>query len=272
MKPYRRDHFISSLRQVERRITSECPSKGIPNKGKLNLGNANEGFGRNPDKNFSRNFDVSPAKRQKMITNSEEKPVPTPPKFENDSKEIQSSMASPNTQFSFGSPILGYRAQVFMDASSSSGESEAAAEFLSHPSNQMWMNSSEEPETETWDECLDIGDSKYYTERESGGFDDIVDLCKLLKLDGDCLQAPQKSHQSLEMDEPSRVHMEYQISTFYSKVAQVKGPKSEEEVKALDAWIHHFVDRKKEPFRLAHLLLTKAASQHILEMRAFDLG
>lgn len=50
---------------------------------------------------------------------------------------------------------------------------------------------------------------------------------------------------------------------FYSKIVGVKGPKCEKEVERLDGWIKYFLNRggeeKIEPFRLSHLLLSKAA-------------
>ncbi|CAN4082068.1 unnamed protein product [Withania somnifera] len=52
---------------------------------------------------------------------------------------------------------------------------------------------------------------------------------------------------------------------FYGKIG-VKGPKSEKEVERLEGWIEHFLDRnsgeRRESFRLAHLLLGKAALVH----------
>lgn len=49
---------------------------------------------------------------------------------------------------------------------------------------------------------------------------------------------------------------------FYSKIVGVEGPKCKKEVLRLDGWIKHFLNdgvEKKEPLRLAHLLLGKAA-------------
>lgn len=44
---------------------------------------------------------------------------------------------------------------------------------------------------------------------------------------------------------------------FYSKIVGVKGPKCRKEMKRLDGWIKFFREEKKEPLRLAHLLLGK---------------
>ncbi|XP_068651047.1 uncharacterized protein [Aristolochia californica] len=52
---------------------------------------------------------------------------------------------------------------------------------------------------------------------------------------------------------------------FYSKIAGVKGPKCEKEVKRLDGWIGHLLGNsgeRSEPLRLAHLLLGKASRLH----------
>ncbi|KAH9292905.1 hypothetical protein KI387_041908, partial [Taxus chinensis] len=115
---------------------------------------------------------------------------------------------------------MGFRAQAFMDATLSSGESEVAAEFLSHSPYQMWMNSSGEPKAKTCKDCPHAGDNKDYPEMESGGFGDTIDLCTLLKLDGDCLLAPQKSLLSLEIYDAKMDATEDPVSSFYSKIAQ----------------------------------------------------
>lgn len=50
---------------------------------------------------------------------------------------------------------------------------------------------------------------------------------------------------------------------FYSKIVGVKGPKCGKEVERLEGWIKHFRndggEGRREPLRLAHLLLAKAA-------------
>ncbi|PRQ29384.1 hypothetical protein RchiOBHm_Chr5g0013301 [Rosa chinensis] len=50
---------------------------------------------------------------------------------------------------------------------------------------------------------------------------------------------------------------------FYEKIVGVKGPKCGREVERLEGWINYFLngngEGKIEPFRLAHLLLSKAA-------------
>ena len=64
-------------------------------------------------------------------------------------------------------------------------------------------------------------------------------MCVVLRLDKDYLLASQKSHQ-YDIRHSSRAFVEDQDPIFYSKVAQVQGPKFGNEVEALDAWIHYF--------------------------------
>ncbi|XP_020595577.1 uncharacterized protein LOC110035648 [Phalaenopsis equestris] len=47
---------------------------------------------------------------------------------------------------------------------------------------------------------------------------------------------------------------------FYRKVVGLKGPNCEKEMQRLDGWIVHYRRERKEPARLAHLLLAKAVS------------
>lgn len=245
MQPYRRDRFMSSLRLVERRLASESSSKGSSTKRKFRCENLNnEVLGK-------------ALSAEEGLANSKEKLVPNTSNIENTSKEIQSDMPSQCTEFSFSSPIIACRAEPYMRETPASTNSDTATEFFSY--DDMWMNSSGEAQLESCEEFPNDGDSDI-EEKEFGGFDDIVDLCAALRLDGDCLLAPRKSHQC-DKRHPNWTRVEDQDPTFYSKVAQVKGPKSESEVEALGAWIHYFADQKKEPSRLVHLLLAMAAVQ-----------
>lgn len=245
MQPYRRDRFMSSLRLVERRLASESSSKGTPTKRKFHRENPNNGvLGKITDK-------------EEGFANSKEKLASNTSNVENISEEIQSDMPSQCTEFSFSPPIIACRAEPYLRETPASTNSDTAAEFFSY--DDIWMNSSEEAQLETCEEFPFDGDNDS-EEKELGGFDDIVDLCAVLRLDGEYLLAPRKSHQC-DKRHSSRTVVEDQDPTFYSKVAQVKGPKSGSEVEALDAWIHYFADQKKEPSRLVHLLLAMAAVQ-----------
>ncbi|KAJ0435422.1 hypothetical protein HanIR_Chr17g0893131 [Helianthus annuus] len=46
---------------------------------------------------------------------------------------------------------------------------------------------------------------------------------------------------------------------FFDKIVKVKGPKCKKEVERLDNWIKYFLNSGREPLRLAHLLMAKAA-------------
>lgn len=47
---------------------------------------------------------------------------------------------------------------------------------------------------------------------------------------------------------------------FYKKVAGLKGPKCEKEMKRLDGWIDLYRRERREPARLAHLMIGKAVA------------
>ena len=90
-------------------------------------------------------------------------------------------------------------------------------------------------------------------ETETDPGDDIELLIQILGLSEHC--------QKIQEEEDS-CHCQ---SGFYSKIAKVKGPKCGKEVERLEAWISYFLnggngeEEKIEPFRLALLLLGKAA-------------
>ncbi|KAG8385325.1 hypothetical protein BUALT_Bualt03G0031100 [Buddleja alternifolia] len=83
---------------------------------------------------------------------------------------------------------------------------------------------------------------------DQSGSDDIDALMQLLRLSGS------EERNDVGCDDG-----------FYGKIVGVKGPKSGKEVERLEGWIKHFLngdDEETEPFRLAHLLLAKAAFVH----------
>ncbi|KAI4295404.1 hypothetical protein L6164_035453 [Bauhinia variegata] len=87
--------------------------------------------------------------------------------------------------------------------------------------------------------------------------DDIERLMQLLGLS----EQEDKTRDDFDGDsDANSCHCE---DGFYSKIVGVKGPKCKKEEKRLDKWIKHFLngcgEEKKEPLRLAHLLLGKAA-------------
>lgn len=68
---------------------------------------------------------------------------------------------------------------------------------------------------------------------------------------------------SQEVNERAEVNNVGCDDEFYRKIVGAKGPKNAKEVGRLEGWIKHFLNgEKKEPLRLAHLLLAKAAFVH----------
>ncbi|KAI3818455.1 hypothetical protein L1987_12262 [Smallanthus sonchifolius] len=76
-----------------------------------------------------------------------------------------------------------------------------------------------------------------------GGIESMIQLLRLSDFDGKVPEMPDVAD-----DE------------FYDKIVKVKGPKSRKEVERLDNWIKYLLNNGgREPLRLAHLLLAKAA-------------
>ncbi|KAJ7968888.1 Fibrous sheath-interacting protein [Quillaja saponaria] len=94
------------------------------------------------------------------------------------------------------------------------------------------------------------------SEYEEEEIDDIQQLMQLLGLS-------EEERQRVGFDDDSGCSSCYCEGGFYSKIVGVKGPKCKKEARRLDGWIQHFLDSgeegRKQPLRLAHLLLGKAA-------------
>ncbi|MCE3215224.1 hypothetical protein HAX54_001388 [Datura stramonium] len=92
-------------------------------------------------------------------------------------------------------------------------------------------------------------------EADGNGVDEIELLMQLLGLSDRKSEGSKRVEMDLGCDD-----------AFYGKIVGVKGPKSEKEVERLEGWIEHFLDKnsgeQRESFRLAHLLLGKAALIH----------
>ncbi|XP_058095272.1 uncharacterized protein LOC131240806 [Magnolia sinica] len=157
---------------------------------------------------------------------------------------LTKSITTTSTVESLSSPIyLGYH-QPYDNSSSSLRllqDSQPPQEFLSH--------SIEFPQTAKDPTQPDDPNDEPITGTDDG--DDIGRLMDLLGL-SDC------AHEGGNLKSTSC----FCNGGFYSKVAGVKGPKCEKEMERLEGWIGYFLNdggEKKEPLRLAHLLLGKAA-------------
>ncbi|KAK6150055.1 hypothetical protein DH2020_017580 [Rehmannia glutinosa] len=141
---------------------------------------------------------------------------------------------------SLGTPIyLNLNHSIATNTTNSSNvpESEAPQEFLSEPFDfpQTHHSSPHENQAKAERSSLD---------------DDIELLMQLL-----CLS---------ELNEREEGVIDVGCDDgFYGNIVGVKGPKSLKEVERLEGWIKHFLKgEKKEPLRLAHLLLGKAVFLH----------
>ncbi|KAK4361305.1 hypothetical protein RND71_020257 [Anisodus tanguticus] len=84
-------------------------------------------------------------------------------------------------------------------------------------------------------------------------------------VDGNGVDEIELLMQLLGLSDRKRVEVDLGCDdAFYGKIVGVKGPKSEKEVERLEGWIEHFLNsgERRDSFRLAHLLLGKAALVH----------
>ncbi|KAL2475062.1 Uncharacterized protein Adt_35798 [Abeliophyllum distichum] len=180
-------------------------------------------------------------------------PLPPPPPPPQNQENIINSQPTD----SLGSPIyLDYDHATTTNASTSSiQESEVPREFLT--------NSPDFPQTHDSPPQENHGgiQEPVHQTKENNLDDDIVLLMQLLGL----------SH----CEEPYKREESFNVGCddeFYRKILGMKGPKNEKEVERLEGWINHFLNgEKKEPFRLAHLLLGKAIVLHS-ENNSDDFG
>ncbi|CAA3001775.1 Hypothetical predicted protein [Olea europaea subsp. europaea] len=179
-------------------------------------------------------------------------PLPLPP------PQNQENIINTEQTDSLGSPIyLDYdpSATTTNANTSSLQESEVPREFLT--------NSPDFPPTHdspAQEKHCGIHELVYQT-KENNLDDDIVLLMQLLGL----------SH----CEEPNKREGFFNVGrddAFYGKIIGMKGPKNGKEFERLEGWINHFLSgEKKEPFRLAHLLLCKAIVLHS-ENNSHDFG
>ena len=173
-------------------------------------------------------------------------PPPLPPPVEN---VIDTQVDS------LSSAIYLYHTQNTTNTTNSSStlqESDPPHEFLSNspdfcPTQKTSFEKDSEINQETSNEV------------ESGDLDDIELLMQLLGL---------SDENELKKDGSGFDSCFGCDDEFYGKIVGVKGPKCVKELQRLEGWIEHFMNgggEKKEPLRLAHLLLSKAAFLSSLE-------
>lgn len=177
-------------------------------------------------------------KRLKLDTPSD---LPPPPKQ-------QQCVVETSTE-SIGSPLYLNSLPLPATTASDLQESEVPQEFLSN-SPDFAPTQVEYPPQESKGKV------------EENGVDDIDMLMQLLGL-SDCEGGgSQRVGQKLGCDDG-----------FFGEIVGVKGIKSRKELERLDGWIKHFLNGEKErrePLRLAHLLLGKAAFLHSMDSDEFE--
>ncbi|KAL3833614.1 hypothetical protein ACJIZ3_008350 [Penstemon smallii] len=160
---------------------------------------------------------------------------PSPPPLHNSEENIQNTQ---QTEDLLDTPI--YLNENHPAPTPSSHESETPRQFLS--------NSPDFPHEENYAAVQEPVDN-----HERRSLDDEIEvLMQLLGLS--------------DSEQPNKMVAHFDSGCedgFYGRIVGVKGPKSGKEVDRLEGWIKHFMNgEKKEPFRLVHLLLVKAAFVH----------
>ncbi|TVU23189.1 hypothetical protein EJB05_30224 [Eragrostis curvula] len=140
-----------------------------------------------------------------------------------------------DTTASSSSPLVFLDPAAPISATAASDSGPAALDFLTEPPNPM-------------------------EEEMCGEEEDDDDIARLMALLG--LSPPRDNLIHGGDDDDSAGCDCSGADGFLGKVVGVVGPKCQREKTRLDAWIHHFHDagKRREPARLAHLLLAKKAS------------
>nr|DAD34926.1 TPA_asm: hypothetical protein HUJ06_005566 [Nelumbo nucifera] len=159
-----------------------------------------------------------------------------------------------NSTDPLSSPIyLNHDQQPNSSSSSALHDSEPPPEFLSHSLDfPVTHEDPPPPNMEKQDQVIgEAEDNK----------DDIEQLIELLSL-SDCTTENEDEEKDKQKQRTSDGFC-FCHGGFYSKIAGVRGPKCVKEMERLDGWIKYFLSggdgERKEPLRLVHLLLGKAA-------------
>lgn len=154
-----------------------------------------------------------------------------------------------------------------MDQSHSLSEEEEEQQqqpFLSSTSSQF-------PQTQQSNDLLLLHDQPknvFHTQQQEA-IDDIQRLIQLLGLSDCYCNGDNKEEEEGERERHRIVGNSCDFDEgedgFYAKIVGVKGPKCGKEVERLEGWIQYFMNgemERREPLRLAYLLLGKAAFEN----------
>ena len=153
-----------------------------------------------------------------------------------------------------------------MDQSHSlSEEQQQQQPFLSSTSSQF-------PQTQQSNDLLLLHDQPknvFHTQQQEA-IDDIQRLIQLLGLsdcycNGDNKEEEEEGERERQKIVGNSCDFDEGENGFYAKIVEVKGPKCGKEVERLEGWIQYFMNgetERREPLRLAYLLLGKAAFEN----------
>ncbi|KAI9127452.1 hypothetical protein K1719_002011 [Acacia pycnantha] len=180
------------------------------------------------------NFFASLRKVEKRL--KLEHPPPPPPPANSQTQDGENSSLG-----SLSSPMFLHLDQSVANSSNDLCGSEPPQAFLSVSQDFALPNQQSPPHSSPPDRHIPE------IEAEDDEIDEIEQLIGLLGL-------PEEEEEGEGGNDCNSCHCE---GGFYSKIVGVKGPKCRKEMKRLDGWIKYFRKEKKEPLRLANLLLGK---------------
>lgn len=155
-----------------------------------------------------------------------------------------------STTPSLSSPLHLYKSSNLDDKSSNhEDDSEVPLEFLSSSLDFVPTNEEILPEKP----LLESNETLEKEELNDDNFD-VDEIGLLIQLLG--LSDFEGNDSNLDLATCDSCHCD---GGFFGKIVGVKGPKCKKEMERLEGWISYFRNENIEPFRLAHLLLGKAA-------------
>lgn len=162
-------------------------------------------------------------------------------------------------------PVESLSSPIFLnfDQPNSTNNNNSSSLQDSEPPRQFLSNSLDFPPIhEDIPQAEIIHNPQTINRVEFNNVDEIELLIQLLGL-SDCEEEKEEEQNKVDLDLKNCGETCGYECGFYSKMIGVKGPKCGREMGRLEAWIKHFLndggEGRREPLRLTHLLLGKAA-------------